>query len=165
MNTGFTIRRATPDDAEAVHELALGLARSQGDPDDILTAADVSARMLGPQAGMTTLVACSDDAVVGYIGLLPALETAHASAGHYVSDLFVAEGFRDRGIGRRLMAAAAAHARANGGSHLWLTMAPDNHAADGFYRRIADVREPVIAFAVTREAFENLADLNEDEND
>ena len=162
--SAVAVRRATPDDAESVLELALGLARSHGDPDDLLTREFVHSRMLDPAADMTTLVACVGGQAVGYVGLLPAIETAHAAAGFYISDLFVAEPYRNSGIGRRLMSAAAAHARARGGNYVWLTTVSDNHDADRFYRRIADIREPVVAFAVTATAFEDLADLDEDEH-
>ncbi len=76
----------------------------------------------------------------------------------YVSDLYVDGKYRNEGIGRRLMSAAARVARDGGGVHLWLTMMSANTQADRFYRRIADVREEdVMAFAVTGETFERLA--------
>ncbi len=53
MGSELAIRRAGPDDAVALHKLALGLARSQGDPDDILTVVDVQRLMLEPR--------CRDD--------------------------------------------------------------------------------------------------------
>ncbi|TCD13491.1 GNAT family N-acetyltransferase [Oricola cellulosilytica] len=111
---------------------------------------------------MTVLIAIHAGSPVGYVGLLPSVETSHASAGLYVSDLYVDERYRGRGVGQRLMAAAASHARMLGGRHLWLTMMPQNNAADRFYRRLADIREPVIAFAVTGQTFDELAEAGGD---
>jgi ribosomal protein S18 acetylase RimI-like enzyme len=155
--TAITVREATRDDAQVVHRLAMELARTQRDPDDILTVDHVRRFMLEPGGAVSVLVASAEGRIVGFASLLPALETSHASPGLYVSDLYVEEAFRRRGVASRLMAAAAAHAKAAGASHLWLTKMPDNEEAGHFYRRIADIEQPVTAFAVTGERFEELA--------
>lgn len=152
-----TIRRAVASDAEALLELARGLARSQGEPDDRLTLREVRRDMLGEDATVELLVAEADGKASGYIMLLPAYEASYVSRGFYVSHLYVAEAIRGQGIGRRLMAEAAHLAKSRGGGHLWLTMLPKNTAADRFYRRIADIRVDVVAHVVANEAFDRLA--------
>lgn len=161
----ITLRRARTGDAADLHALALGLARSHGDPDDILNLEDIGRLMLEPGAAMTVFVACDADTLVGYIALLPSVESSYASAGLYVSDLYVDEGYRGNGIGRKLMIEAASHAKTLGGSHLWLTVMPGNGRVERFYGRIADTREPVVAFAVTGKTFEALAEAGGAVND
>lgn len=160
------IRRAVPGDAEALLELARGLARSQGEPDNLLTLSQVHRDMLGDDTAVELLVAETGGAVRGYVMLLTAYEASYVSRGFYVSHLYVAEDQRGRGIGRRLMAEAAHLAKSRGGGHLWLTMLPKNAAADRFYRRIADIRVDIVAHVVANDAFDRLAaEANDPTND
>jgi ribosomal protein S18 acetylase RimI-like enzyme len=54
----------------------------------------------------------------------------------HIETLIVAAGHRRRGIGRRLVAAAAARARAAGAVEMVLTAWAGNAAADAFYERL-----------------------------
>lgn len=153
----FAIRKAGPADAPAVLDLARALARTLGNPDDLLTEALVARDMVGTDTPMTVLLAEADGRAAGYVSLLPAFESSQASRGLYVADLFVAKGLRRRGVGRALLAAAADLASQSGCGHLWLVMQEDNQEADRFYRAIADIREPVVAHAVTGDNFAGLA--------
>lgn len=162
----FSIRRADISDSEAIHRLATGLAEAIGDPVDRLSVEAVRAEMLaagagspaaGRDNGLVVFVAEVGREAVGYVCLQPSFETSHASRGFYLSGLFVVEDWRRRGIGRALVAQAAAHARASGREHLWWVMASTNNGADRFYRSIANVRQPVTAFALTEDAFNDLA--------
>ena len=104
------------------------------------------------------VVAAFDDTLVGYASSLPAFESGHAQRGAYVTDLFVAAACRRQGVGRALLAGLARHARADGRSFLWWVARADNAAAHAFYRRIADVEDPLRGFAATVAAFDRLAD-------
>jgi ribosomal protein S18 acetylase RimI-like enzyme len=53
-----------------------------------------------------------------------------------VTDLYIREQDRRRGIGRALMSAAEAHARANGAETLFLLTGHTNAAAQAFYRAL-----------------------------
>lgn len=158
MADAFQVRIAGPADAAIITGFARKLAETQGDPADLIDEEAVRQDMVAAGSPMTVLLAEIDGAPAGYAALLPAYETSYAAAGLYVSDLYVDNAYRDRKIGRNLMAAAARLARDRGGVHLWLTMMNANTGADRFYGRIADIREEdVTAFAVTGETFERLA--------
>ena len=56
--------------------------------------------------------------------------------GVYVQDIYVSEAARGLGLGRRLLAAAAAISHARGGGYLRLSVESENHRAQAFYRRV-----------------------------
>ncbi|QDZ00580.1 GNAT family N-acetyltransferase [Nitratireductor mangrovi] len=154
--TAVFIRPARDDDADEILAMACALARGHGEPDDLLTVEMVRAEMLADNGPIQVLIAdCGE--IAGYISLLPAFESGHASRGLYVADLYVKPEFRRGGVAKKLMAAAAATARAEGCGHLWLTMQKTNERAERFYRTVADVRAEVVAFAVTGDRFAALA--------
>jgi ribosomal protein S18 acetylase RimI-like enzyme len=74
-----------------------------------------------------------------------------------MNDLHVREAARRRGVGRALVAAAAAQARARGGRYLLWTAQARNRRARAFYRRLGATEEQVIAYALSGEAFDQLA--------
>ncbi len=96
-------------------------------------------------------------ALIGYVTAHPTYETGHAEHGLYVGDLYVAPDHRRQGVARALLAALARQGLARGARHLWLTAKPGNAAAHAFYRRLGGHGETVIAFAVVKQDFLNLA--------
>lgn len=56
----------------------------------------------------------------------------------YLQDLFVAEGMRDRGIGRALIAAVEKEARAAGASRVYWLTHETNTSAQALYDQVAD---------------------------
>lgn len=86
------------------------------------------------------LVAEHDDAVCGYAAFHGSVhaddpdEIAYTYA--YVADLAVGEAMRGRGIGRLLMEACEARARAAGRKWLRLNVLAANHTARRFYGRV-----------------------------
>jgi hypothetical protein len=60
-------------------------------------------------------------------------------------------------VGRALLAALAAEARGRGLGFLWWASRTWNTGAHAFFRRVAAVEEPVLAFATFGEPFERLA--------
>ena len=157
MPPPWTIRRAVPNDAPMLSVMVRKLAATQGDDADKATARRVRRNMLEAGTDLTVLVAESiNGALLGYISALPAHESAQGEIGYYVADLFVVESHRGVGIGRSLMAAMAALARDHGRSYLWWAAMSGNHSADRFYRQIANIREPITAYAVTGASFEAL---------
>ncbi|WP_198369925.1 GNAT family N-acetyltransferase [Roseomonas rosulenta] len=150
------IRRAKIDDAPALRTLMAALNRDQGDPDDLLTAADVRDDIIA-SATTIAMVAEAQGTLVGYATAHPTYETGHGERGLYVGDLYVAPGHRRRGIARALLAAVARAGHAQGARHLWLTAKPGNTAAHAFYRRLGSRGESVVAFAVVHQDFLNLA--------
>lgn len=152
------VRPARPGDEAAVAAMAATLARQEGDPDDIFTAAVVARDFLGADpAGLMLVAEALDSALVGYVTGHATYESGYAERGWYVGDLFVAEGHRRQGVGRALMAALAAAARRAGARHLWLTALPPNQAAHAFYRRLGGTGQPLLGFGCTGDDFERLA--------
>ncbi|MBI4274834.1 MAG: GNAT family N-acetyltransferase [Rhizobiales bacterium] len=56
----------------------------------------------------------------------------------YLQDLFVADGARNLGLGRALIAAVEAKARAAGASRVYWLTKEDNHNARALYDKVAD---------------------------
>lgn len=155
--SGAAVRRAGPPDAPALLRLARSLARSQDDPDDRVTQADLHRAWLDDDAPGLALIAEDETGAIGYIALMPSFESSHASHGFYVSDIFVLARARRRGVGTALLAAAARAALATGRGSLWWVAQASNADAHRFYRRFISIEEPVRAFAVFGEALTRLA--------
>lgn len=155
------IRPFVAADAEAVAAMIHALNAAEGyDPRLGPDAAALPAAYLGAQATGRCLVAEMEGVIVGYATLHVTYETTFASRGVYVADLYVVPPARLRGIGRALIGAAARLAAAEGGGHLWWTALPHNEAGQAFYRRLGAEPEPVIAFALARESFAQLAQID-----
>ena len=153
----LTIRRATPDDAETVAALGRGLNEHLGEPIAHFTADAVRRDLADPAVAIEVLLAERDGAPVGYALFHTAYTAEYAASGLYMVDLFVVAAERHRGLGRTLVAAVAAEAKARVKTHVWWCSKPDNRSAPAFYRAIGAVAEPMIAHAVSGVAFESLA--------
>lgn len=149
------IREATGDALPAILPLLRALKQQHGDPaaDTVET---LHAAFLGPARVGSMLVAWAGPQAIGYVTAFPSYETGHAQRGAYVGDLFVADAHRRQGLGRALLAAVAARAAEQGASYLWWVAQPRNTEAHAFYRRLADIEDPLMAFAATGEAFARL---------
>lgn len=126
-----------------------------------MTLERVHADALGDDAWFETLVAEHDGVLVGYVCFHRSYETAFAAKGYYVQDLFVDEGWRQRGVGRALIGAVARHVRAQGAAFLWWTSRDWNGDAQAAYARWQATEEPVRAHAVFGEPFDALADAGQ----
>lgn len=83
------------------------------------------------------LIAALDEKSI--VGFLSAVIYVHPDKEHpelWVNEVGVAEPYRQRGIGRRLMEAAIAAAQAAGCSALWVLSEADNSAARALYRSV-----------------------------
>jgi GNAT superfamily N-acetyltransferase len=158
--TGSTlrVRRAGVGDADALAALAGELNRHQGDPTEHLTIDAVRRDGFGEPRRFDAWLAELDGRAVGYALAVPgAYETAFAKAGVYLQDLFVSPEARRRGAGRALLAAVAADARRRGFEFVWWASRSWNAESHAFFRTIATVEEPVVAFAVFGDRFDALA--------
>jgi GNAT superfamily N-acetyltransferase len=127
---GVELRPLGRDDFEVALELVLEL---YGLPD-----ADPESHRAGYEAlvkdvDATPFLALADGEPAGYIGFRFRRRLNHATFEGWVSDLFVRERFRGRGIGRALLAAAIAEWRLRGGHQVMLEVSHDRTAARALY--------------------------------
>ena len=85
-----------------------------------------------PEFGV--LLAELDGGPVGYALYHPSWSTEVGERGFYIYDLYVRAGARGHGVGRALMAALAARAKAEGRTFLWWSSKAWNREAQAFYR-------------------------------
>jgi ribosomal protein S18 acetylase RimI-like enzyme len=133
----ITVRRAGLADARLVHDLILDLAKSLGAESKVRSSAEDIARAgFGPAPVFEALIAERRGGAVGLCLFFDSFSSWNGRRGVYVQDLYVAEGARGVGLGRRLLAEAAAIVRARGGTYLRLSVDADNAAARDFYERV-----------------------------
>lgn len=102
------------------------------------------------------LIAAIDDrAVVGFLSAVIYVHPDKANPELWVNEVGVAEPYRQRGIGRRLMEAAVAAAKAADCSAFWVLTEADNSAARALYRSVgatetADVIQYEISLSTDR---------------
>lgn len=60
----------------------------------------------------------------------------------FINEVGVADGWSGQGLGRRLVEALLAHARALGCTQAWVATEPDNHAALALYAKAGGRRDP-----------------------
>ena len=89
----------------------------------------------------TILVACEGRSVVGFAQLYPTFCSVAAAPIWVLYDLFVDPRARRCGVGRALLRAAPAHARAHGAARLELATARSNAAAQALYESEGWVRD------------------------
>jgi len=132
-----TIRRATEADAAAIHAMVLDLAAAIGMTDQVASrVSDIRDHGFGADPAFEALIAEHDGAPVGLCLFFETFSTWAGRRGVYVQDIYVAEAARGLGLGRKLLAEAAAISRARGGSYLRLSVEAANDSAQAFYTRI-----------------------------
>jgi GNAT superfamily N-acetyltransferase len=142
------VRRVKAADTAALIQLVAELSTQRADDlqkrASALTAAEVKRQFLGRSPKFLTLVAELDGVVVAYALLLAAYDSARATEGLNVADIYVNAEGRKKSVGRTLLAACAAEAKRQGKTYLtWLSKAWDVPAHDS-YRRIGAIEEPVM---------------------
>jgi ribosomal protein S18 acetylase RimI-like enzyme len=78
---------------------------------------------------------------LGFVQMYPGFSSLSAARTYVLYDLFVDPAARQRGVGRRLMEAAAEEARRRGAVSLVLSTAKTNHRAQRLYESLGWVRD------------------------
>jgi len=156
-----TIRIAAVADAEALAALAEEFHAAHGDPTGHLTPEAIRRDGFGADPEFQVLVAEARVGLVGYALFYDAYEPSYAARGVYMADLYVRPSARRRGVGRRLIAAVAGHARAHGRRYVWWVAQAANTRAQAFYRTLVSVELATMAYAVVDGDFAELADAAE----
>ena len=140
VSKDIVIRRAVPADAEpiaTVHVAAWRSAYANLLPAEYLAAMSIRRSTVQTRAalaaGHTALIAEVDNQVVGY-ATTGRPRTAGLADGE-VETLYVLDDYRDRGIGRRLLRAAATQLEQAGCGSLYLWVLADNPSR-WFYERL-----------------------------
>ncbi|PWE33238.1 GNAT family N-acetyltransferase [Maritimibacter sp. 55A14] len=132
----IAIRQAGARDAEALNAALAQLSAALGDP-HLANAAALARACFGPEPAAHALLAEAGAEVMGVALYSPLMSTARGRAGVFVSDLWVADAARGRGLGPRLLAAVAADAGARwDAGFLKLAVYHSTPRARAFYDRL-----------------------------
>ncbi len=131
------VRSATPADLEQLVRLLGVLFSIEADfqPEPERQRRGLELMLVAPER-RCVLVAEEAGAVVGMVTAQLLVSTAEGAPSALVEDMVVDEAARGRGVGRRLIQALEAWARARGATRLQLLADRDNHSALRFYERM-----------------------------
>jgi ribosomal protein S18 acetylase RimI-like enzyme len=137
MADAVTIRLARVADAAAIHDAILALAEATGSAGKVTASvADIAAHGFGPSPAFEALIAEADGLLAGLCLTFPSFSTWRGERGLYVQDLYVAAPFRGKGLGERLLQAAARRGTAQGAGYMRLSVDVQNLRGQAFYRRL-----------------------------
>ncbi|MFP5374380.1 MAG: N-acetyltransferase family protein [Gammaproteobacteria bacterium] len=135
--SGIGIRRAGLDDLDALVPLFEGYRRFYGQPGDLPRARGFLRERLACGESVVLLAGIAADGTgpaAGFAQLYPVFSSVRTARAWLLNDLFVATAARRRGVGRALLDAAAAFARADGAVALMLETGRGNDDARALYR-------------------------------
>ena len=131
------IREAGPQDADAIYELILALAKVTGDEGRVRSSpGDFLKFGFGENSLFNTLIAQKGHKPVGLCLYFFSFSTWLGEPGIYVQDLYVAEEERGTGLGRRLLCETVKRGHQRRATHLRLTVDQDNSVARHFYAHV-----------------------------
>ncbi len=130
------IRQASEADLPAIMELLILLAEFDGSRDAFVATEDQLRQALfssTPRAHV--LLAVVDGQAIGLATYYPTFSTWQAKPGIWLDDLYVREEYRNRGVGKALMAELARIARRLGCGRIDWVVASSNDRGIAFYER------------------------------
>jgi GNAT superfamily N-acetyltransferase len=128
----LSIRPVQSNDLPDVLAMAHALAAHHGDV-AMLTLETLTRDASGAHPWLHILVAEKDAVLCGYAALCPLAQLQFGVRGMDMHHLFVAQGARQQGVGRALIAGATGMARALQCSYVTVGTHPDNQAAGEVY--------------------------------
>ena len=131
--TGIHVRQATMADVDTVAMLFDAYRVFYEQPSDPVAAASFIQERLALRESVILIAEQPDGEGVGFTQLYPSFSSVRMRRLYILNDLFVAGKGRRQGVGRRLLEAAADHARQTGAVGLELATAIDNRAAKSVY--------------------------------
>ena len=131
--TATSIRRAGPQDLDALAVLFDAYRRFYGQPADLARAREwLRTRMRFGES--VVLIAERDGVAAGFTQLYPMFSSVRTARTWILNDLFVADDARRAGVARALLDAAAQYARDDGAAGISLETTDDNAPARALYR-------------------------------
>lgn len=137
------IHTAIPEDAALIAPLFDAYRQFYEQPADAdATLAFITARLERGES-VILLARRPDGSALGFCQLYPSFCSVLAAPIYVLYDLFVVPDARRLGVGRALLLAAEAHARATGHARMDLTTARNNLRAQALYESLGWVRDEV----------------------
>ncbi|MEZ4670445.1 MAG: GNAT family N-acetyltransferase [Anaerolineae bacterium] len=142
MNDRIYTRLATIADAAELARLNFLFNRFDDIPEVIAT------RMSDPRRMETPIVAEIDGCVVGFCAVHIVPSIFYPTPRAEVTEMYVEESFRRRGVGRALMAHAEQFALENGAADLLVLTDFYNHEAQGLYRAMGFKNNDIVMIKI-----------------
>ena len=154
----IAIRPATPLDVPHILAFICELADYERLSHEVVATEELlAASLFGHRPEAEVLMACADDAPVGFALFFANYSTFQARSGLYLEDLYVRPAFRGLGLGKRLLIEVARLAVARGcGRYEWSVL-DWNERALGVYQKIG--ARPMNEWTVQRLTGAALRDL------
>jgi len=137
------IHTAIPEDAALIAPLFDAYRQFYEQPADADAALAFITARLERGESVILLARRPDGSALGFCQLYPSFCSVLAAPIYVLYDLFVVPDARRRGVGRALLLAAEAHARATGHARMDLTTARNNLRAQALYESLGWVRDEV----------------------
>lgn len=139
-SAGLTVERAGPADLEGLLPLFEGYRSFyRRAPDHRAARAFLEARL--ERGDSVVYLARDPGRAVGFVQLYPAFSSVRMRRMWILNDLFVDPAARGRGVAKRLMERARAHAEETGAAGLLLETERSNEVAAALYRSLGWTRE------------------------
>jgi len=159
MTDNIIIRRAVREDVPQLFKLIQGLAEYVKEAHLLkATEADLLRDGFGPEPRFKAIVA--DDGTGKLLGNVIYSANYSTWIGRsvcYIDDFFVTEAARGKGVGKRLMAAVAAEAVADGHGRIALSVLHWNPAREIYHRLGFKHEEEWLRYSIAGDALEKLA--------
>lgn len=136
-DANISIRFATIDDAEDIFAALMGIAETVKELHKLKSSVDDIRRFgFGETPAFETLIAEIDGRFAGCSLYFPSFSTWIGRPGVYVQDFYVADEFRGKGVGEKMLQRLAAITRKRGGCYVRLAVDTKNYRAQSFYTRV-----------------------------
>jgi GNAT superfamily N-acetyltransferase len=136
-----TVRLATLRDLEQLVPLFDAYRQFYGKPSDLIVARQFLADRMARGQSVVLIAEGPDGVAIGFAQLFPSFSSILCAPIYILHDLFVAPGARRRGVGTRLLKAAAEAGRAGGAVRLELSTAITNVQAQRLYEALGWKRD------------------------
>ncbi len=132
---GLTLRMATADDAVMLNDMIAAFAAYERLPNQS-NAEALKAELTKPDTVIEVVLAFYDGRPAGFAVFFQTYSTFVAKRGLYLEDIYVAEEFRNRGVGSALLGAIAKLATARNYGRVEFTVLLWNTVAIEFFERL-----------------------------
>lgn len=152
-----TVRDGIESDAAELAAMISDFNIEEGSPGRITTDG-VTDLCFGDDPLYTPIVAEEGGKLIGYALIMRYFDTEPCAWCSYMQDLYVMADQRSRGIGKRLVIAAARMTRALGRHYLFWHVRERNHRGRAFYAGIGGQEQTSLAVILSGDALERLVE-------